>query len=95
MKKRRVEPRRRNNSIDDELGSKVLVEEIGLVLGLVNDPLLPLEDLHEQLLHRRHVSQKGHEKRERIRSFEVTERKKSWVSMGGFLTKKMKVAFCE
>lgn len=65
MKKRRVEPRRRNDSIDNELGSEMLVKKIGLVLGLVDDPLLPLEDLHEQLLHRRHVSQNGHDEGER------------------------------
>ena len=47
MKKSGVEPRRRNNSIDNELGSEVLVEEIGLLLGLVDDPLLPFEDLDE------------------------------------------------
>lgn len=66
VKKSGVQPRRRNNSIDNELGREVLVKEIGLVLGLVDDPLLPLEDLHEQLLHRRHASQNGHEDRNEV-----------------------------
>lgn len=49
------EPRRGRNPVDEESGGEVLVKEVGLVLDLVDDPLLPLEHLHEQLLHRRHL----------------------------------------
>lgn len=43
-----------------EFGSEAMVEEIGLVLDMVDDRLLPLEDLDEELLYRRHFSQCCH-----------------------------------
>lgn len=54
MERRSPEPRRRGNSVNEEFGGEVLVEEMGLVLGVVDDPPLPLKDLHEELLYRRH-----------------------------------------
>nr|CAN76997.1 hypothetical protein VITISV_007762 [Vitis vinifera] len=45
----------RVESLDNEVGSEVVVEGIGLVLHLLDDPVLALEDLNEQLLNRRHL----------------------------------------
>jgi hypothetical protein len=55
VERRGPEPGRRGNSVNEEFRGEVLVEEMGLVLGLVDNPPLPLEDLHEQLLYRRHL----------------------------------------
>ena len=55
VERRGPEPWRRGNFVNEEFGGEVLVEEMGLVLGLIDDPPLPLEDLHEQLLYRRHL----------------------------------------
>lgn len=48
------EPWGRGNSVNKEFGGEVLVKEMGLLLDLVDNPRLPLEDLHEKLLYRRH-----------------------------------------
>lgn len=54
--RRGEEPGRRGEAVDEEGGGEVLVEEAGLVLDLADDPVLPLEDLREQPLHRRRPS---------------------------------------
>ena len=54
MERRRHEPRRRGISINDEFRSEVFVQVNGLALGLLDNRSLPLEDLNEQLLYRRH-----------------------------------------
>lgn len=54
------EPWRRSNSFDYKFRSEVLAIQFGLLLDLFDDPILPLEDLYEQILHRRHVHPKRH-----------------------------------
>jgi hypothetical protein len=54
VERRRHEPRRRGISVNDEFGSEVFVQVNGLALGLLDNRSLPLEDLNEQLLSRRH-----------------------------------------
>lgn len=39
----------------ETFGSEVLIEEKCPLLDLLNDPFLPLEDLHKHTLHLRHV----------------------------------------
>ena len=56
MGRRGHQPRRRDDSVNEEFGSEVLVEEKGLVLGLVDDRPFPIEDLRQKLLYRRHSS---------------------------------------
>lgn len=70
------EPRRRGDSVDEEGGGEVLVEETGLVLDLVDDPVPPLENLHEQLLHRRRRSLFRHELDNRRSEFRERERER-------------------
>ena len=41
------QPWRRGDSVNEEFGSEVLVEEKGLVLGLVDDRPFPIEDLRQ------------------------------------------------
>lgn len=48
-------PSRRGNSIDERFGSKVLPVQLRLLVHLFDYRLLPLEDLRQQLLHRRHL----------------------------------------
>ncbi|GER32839.1 Rho guanine nucleotide exchange factor 2 [Striga asiatica] len=48
-------PRGRFDSINDEFGSEVLAVQIGLLIHLLDYRILPLEDLDQQLLHRRHL----------------------------------------
>lgn len=50
------EPRGRGNSVNEEFESEVMIEEKSMVINLVDDLLLPLEDLQQQLLSRRHFS---------------------------------------
>ena len=77
------EPWGRGNSVNKEFGGEVLVKEMGLLLDLVDNPRLPLEDLHEKLLYRRHfltfaVMKIHRNPRER-------EREREWdLGFGGF-----------
>lgn len=48
------EPRRRGDSVNKTFGGELMIEEKRLAFDLVFDPLLPLENLHEQLLYRSH-----------------------------------------
>jgi len=52
VKRRVAEPRRRRNSVEEEFGVKVVLPEMTLLARLLDYSLLPLEDLHDVLLHR-------------------------------------------
>ena len=53
MKGRVAEPRRRGNSVEKEFAVKVVRPEMTLLARLLDYSLLPVEDLHDVLLHRR------------------------------------------
>jgi len=54
VKGRVAEPRWRGNSVEKEFGVNMLLPEMTLLARLLDYSLLPLEDLHDVLLHRRH-----------------------------------------
>lgn len=53
--RRGEEPRLRNEAIDETLGSELVIEEKDLLLHVIDYSILPLEDLNQRILYRRHA----------------------------------------